>query len=52
MRRMPLKNEEMIDQAIRLLIGEHDNMIDSAPRSSLNRLEEITEELQRISDSW
>jgi hypothetical protein len=41
-----------IDKAIQLLEKELDNMADSAPRTSLERLEEIISELQEISDSW
>ena len=42
------KNESLLDYAARLILEEHDNLVDSAPRGILCRLLEIADELERI----
>jgi hypothetical protein len=44
------KNESRLEAAARLILNEHDDLVDSAPRGLLNQLEEIALELQRIED--
>jgi len=44
------KNESLLDYAARLILLERDNLVDSAPRGILFRLEAISRELQQIED--
>lgn len=42
--------ESLLEQAARLILEEHDNLVDSTPRGVLIRLSAIAAELQRIED--
>jgi hypothetical protein len=45
----PMKTTEtLLEAAARLITEEHDNLVDSAPRGLLIRLEEIAAELEAI----
>jgi len=44
------KGETLLDYAARLILQEHDDLVDSAPRGILARLEQIALELERIED--
>ncbi len=44
------RNEPKLMKAARLILEEHNDLIDSAPRGTLWRLEQIADELQRIED--
>lgn len=44
------KNEPELYFAARIILAEHDDLIDSAPSGLLFRLADIASELQRIED--
>jgi hypothetical protein len=44
------KGESLLYYCARLIVCEHDNLIDSAPRGLLARLEQIARELEQIED--
>ncbi len=44
------KDESLLDYAARLILIEHDNLVDSTPRGTLFRLERIAIELQQIEE--
>jgi hypothetical protein len=47
---MAQRKEPRLVKAARLILEEHDDLVDSAPRGTLWRLEQIALELERIED--
>lgn len=45
------KHESRLDVAARLIDEEHDRLVDSAPRGTLARLDQIARELEGIENS-
>lgn len=44
------KDEPILYYAARLIMAEHDDLVDSAPHGTLVRLEQIASELEGIED--